>query len=67
MTDTLPKLQLKVRDYLDELAEELTQDTKLPFNYAREAVKLTALASLRATRANFPYLACAAERNRKVA
>ena len=43
---TFPKLKLKVRDYLDELSEELTLGTKLPYNFARENLKLMALAAL---------------------
>jgi hypothetical protein len=35
-----------MRDFISQLAEELTTGTKLPFAYAREVLKLTALAAL---------------------
>lgn len=35
-----------MRDFISQLAEEITQGTKLPFAYAREVLKLTALAAL---------------------
>jgi hypothetical protein len=35
-----------MRDFISQLAEEITKGTKLPFAYAREVLKLTALAAL---------------------
>jgi len=46
IAEVKPHLAPSRRDYLDEVAEELTQGTKLPFNFARENLKMLVLAAL---------------------
>ena len=44
--DSIPRLEIDRADYLDHLAEELTRETRLPFAFARENLKMLFLASL---------------------
>jgi len=53
--DTVPRLQIDRADYIDFLAQELTDGTKLPFSFARETLKLMLLAALPKTRPVLPW------------
>ncbi len=44
--DSIARLEIDCADYLDDLAEELTRETRLPFAFARENLKMLFLSSL---------------------
>ncbi len=53
--DSVKRLEIDRADYIDFLAQELTDGTKLPFSFARETLKLMLLAALPKTRPTLPW------------
>jgi hypothetical protein len=54
--ESVPRLEIDKADYIDHLADELTRETRLPFTFARETLKMLLLASLPDTRPVLPWL-----------
>lgn len=54
--ESVPRLEIDKADYIDHLADELTRETRLPFSFARETLKMLFLASLPETRPVLPWL-----------
>jgi Bifunctional DNA primase/polymerase, N-terminal len=53
--DSVKRLEIDRADYIDFLAQELTDGTKLPFSFARETLKLMLLAALPKKRPALPW------------
>jgi hypothetical protein len=53
--DSVSRLEIDRADYIDFLAQELTDGTKLPFSFARETLKLMLLAALPKKRPTLPW------------
>src|SRR5712692_3666019 len=53
--DSVKRLEIDRVDYIDFLAQELTDGTKLPFSFARETLKLMLLAALPKKRPALPW------------
>ena len=54
--ESVPRLEIDKADYVDHLADELTRETRLPFSFARETLKMFFLATLPDTRPVLPWL-----------
>jgi hypothetical protein len=54
--ESVPRLEIDKADYIDHLADELTRETRLPFSFARETLKMLFLASLPDKRPVLPWL-----------